>query len=387
MHPQVKKLLFLVFILMLAAVLLPAGCSRAKEKWRQISGTRAPDSDLEAEATVPPESVQEEVVIDGKVWVRSKNPYYLTLPNEPEYVYAEKGKELKTLQGMFIASIARKLGIEPKGKESKGIPEEKVQEMVRQEVDRILREQGLKGFYGPGQKGASRVMGRYIAVYPSPENARSTEGPNYTLASTLADYLSRQKDLKVAGPDKVKAAIGRTQAIGSLTLRQNLMALGDATGVQALILTRVVPPSGRNPNFLVLEVYDTFKGIKNDGIAYPVEGRPDQATIQKFVRNNALRLSAALMEVDWFGRVEFVKEGKVYLSLGDSTGLKVGDRLKVVTPGKEVVNPSTRAVLGFTSDESQGELRITELLGNTGAVAQVIYGGPFKANDKVKVVR
>jgi hypothetical protein len=387
MHPQVKKLLFLVFILMLAAVLLPAGCSRAKEKWRQISGTRAPDSDLEAEAMVPPESMQEEVVIDGKVWVRSKNPYYLTLPNEPEYIYAEKGKELKTLQGMFVASIAKKLGLSTKSKESKGIPEEKVQEMVRQEVDRILREQGLKGFYGPGQKGASRVLGRYVAVYPSPENARSTEGPNYTLASTLADYLSRQKDLKVAGPDKVKAAIGKAQAMGSLTQRQNLLALGDATGVQALLLTRVVPASGRNPNFLVLEVYDTFKGIKGDGIAYPVEGRPDQATIQKFVRNNALRLSAALMEVDWFGRVEFVKEGRVYLSLGDSTGLKVGDRLKVVTPGKEVVNPTTHAVLGFTSDESQGELRITELLGNTGAVAQVISGGPFKANDKVKVVR
>jgi hypothetical protein len=387
MHPQAKKLLYLVFILLLAVVLLPAGCSRAKEKWRQISGTRAPDSDLEAEAMVPPESTQEEVVIDGKTWVRSKNPYYLTLPNEPEYIYAEKGKELKTLQGMFVASLAKKLGLSTSAKQSKGIPEDKVQEMVRQEVDRILKEQGLKAFYAPGQKGASRVLGRYVAVYPNPENARSMEGPNYTLAATLADYLSRQKDLKVAGPDRVKAAIGKAQAMGSLTQRQNLLALGDAAGVQALILTRVVPASGKNPNFLVLEVYDTFKGIKDDGIAYPVEGRPDPATIQKFVRNNALRLAAALMEVDWFGRVEFVKEGNVYLSLGDSTGLKVGDRLKVVTPGKEVVNPATHAVLGFTNDESHGELRITELLGNTGAVAQVISGGPFKTNDKVKVVR
>ncbi len=56
-----------------------------------------------------------------------------------------------------------------------------------------------------------------------------------------------------------------------------------------------------------------------------------------------MRVAAALMEVDWFGRVEFVKEGNVYLSLGDSTGLKVGDRLRVVRPGKEVVNPNTNA--------------------------------------------
>jgi hypothetical protein len=386
MHPHVKKLLYLVVILILAAVLLPAGCSRMKEKWRQVSGTRAPDSDLEAEATVPPESAQEEVVIDGKTWVRSRNPYYLLVPNEPEYIYAEKGKELKTFKSMLMASLARQLGWEKKDKESKGIPQEQVKEMVQKEVDRLLREQGLKAFYTQGKGRPSGVMGRYVAVYPSPETARSMEGPNYSLATTLSEYLSKQKGLKIASPGKVKAVLSKAQATGEPKY-QSLQALGDATGVQALILTRVVPASGKNPNFLVLEVYDTFRGIKNDGIAYPVEGNPGLLAIQNFVRSNALRLAADLLEVDWFGRVEFVKQGNVYLSLGESAGLKVGDRLKVVVPGKEVVNPNTHAVLGFTNDESQGELKITELLGNTGAVAQVISGGPFKTNDKVKAVR
>jgi hypothetical protein len=61
--------------------------------------------------------------------------------------------------------------------------------------------------------------------------------------------------------------------------------------------------------------------------------------------------------------------------------------LKVVTPGQEVINPTTRASLGFTADETQGMLKVTELLGESGAVAQVVNGGPFKANDKVKAVR
>ncbi len=51
------------------------------------------------------------MVIDGKTMVRSRNPYYLTMPNEPEYVYTEKGKELKTLQGMIEKSIARRMGL------------------------------------------------------------------------------------------------------------------------------------------------------------------------------------------------------------------------------------------------------------------------------------
>jgi hypothetical protein len=387
MDLSVRKSLVLFLILLLVAVLLPAGCSGLKEKWRQVSGTRAPDADLEGEATAPPESKQEEVVIDGKTWVRSRNPYYLTMPNEPEYIYAEKGRELKTFQSMLIASIARKLGLEKKAQEAQGVPQEKVQEMVHKEVDRLLREQGLKAFYTPGAGRSNRVYGRYVAVFAAPETSRSMEGPNYSLAKTLSDYLSRQKDLKVAGPDMVRSALSKLHMEGSLTKHNALQALGDATGVQALIVTRALPASGKNPKFLVMEVYDTFKGVKTDGIAYPVEGAPDLLAIQNFVRSNALRLAAALMEVDWFGRVEFVKEGNVYLSLGDSAGLKVGDRLRVVVPGQEVINPSTHASLGFTSDQSQGELKITELLGNSGAVAQVISGGPFKANDKVKAVR
>jgi hypothetical protein len=389
MHPQVKKLLYLFFILILVAVVLPVGCSRMKEKWRQVSGTRAPDSDLEGEAMAPPEAKQEEVVIDGKTWVRSRNPYYLLIPNEPEYIYAEKGKELITAKQFILAGLAKQFGLETKSKESKGIPPEKVQEMVQKEVDRLLREQGLRALYSQGQGKPYGVMGRYVAVYPAPESIRSLEGPNYALSTTLSEYLSRQKGVKIASPDRVRAVLSKAQVMtgGTLTNHQTLQALGDTTGVQALILTRVVPATGRNPNFLVLEVYDTFKGTKIDGIAYPVEGTPDLLAIQNFVRSNALRLAAALVEVDWFGRVEFVKEGNVYLNLGDSAGLKVGDRLKVVTPGQEVVNPNTHALLGFTSDQSQGELKITELLGSTGAVAQVVSGGPFKSNDKVKALR
>lgn len=387
MLPDVKKLLSVLVIMAVAAVLISAGCSNLKDKWRRVTGTRAPDTDLEAEAKVPPESIKEEVIIDGKTWVKSRNPNYPSMPNEPEYVYAEKGKEFKSLTEMFMAAVARRYGYDKKAQEAKGIPEEKVQQLVRQEVDRILREQGLKALYSQEKGRRPGVIGRYVAVYPNPESDRSMEGQNRALAASLTDYLSRLKDLKVAGPDKVKASLGKAQATGALTQRQNLQALADTLGVQALILTRVVPAAGKNPNFLVLELYDTFKGTKVDGIAYPEERKPDTAVIQSFVRNNALRLSAVLMNVDWFGRVEFVKQSNVYLNLGEGTGLKVGDRLKVVTPGKEVINPETRVPLGFAGDESHGELKITELLGNTGAVAQVVSGGPFKPNDKVKAVR
>jgi hypothetical protein len=384
MPSKENKLLSLMVILVLAAGLALAGCGAAKDTWRKVAGTRPPDPDLEAEAKVPPESIEEEVVIDGKVWVRSKNPYYKYMHGEPEYIYSEKGKEFKGLTGWLAASLAKGAGLDEK---SRGVPEDKVKEMVRQEVDRILREQGLRAYYDQEKGQSSGVVGRYAAVYPNPETAGGMQGANRMLAAALVDALSRQKDLKVAGPDKVRGALTQAKVTGGLGQRQNLRALGDALGVHGLILTGVVPPTGGNPGFLVVEVYDTYMGNKVDGIAYPVEGTPGSADIEKFARNNAVKVSAALIDLEWFGRVEFTRDENVYLNFGQNAGLKVGDRLKVVTPGQEVINPVTQASLGFTADEPKGDLKVTELLGETGAVAQVVHGGPFKTNDKVKAVQ
>jgi hypothetical protein len=210
------------------------------------------------------------------------------------------------------------------------------------------------------------------------------EGMNRTMASSLAEALRRQKDVTVSGDEQVRQALAKAQVAGKLTLRPNIQALGDQLGVQGLVLTKVIPPQGNNPAFMVLEVYDTFQGNKVQSVVEPAAAGLKTDAVVKFAQQNALRVAGELVNMDWFGRVEFVKEGKVYLSLGQNAGLKVGDRLKVVSPGKEVVNPTTHAVLGYTSDAPVGELKVTELLGNTGAVALSTSGGPFKTGEKVK---
>jgi hypothetical protein len=188
----------------------------------------------------------------------------------------------------------------------------------------------------------------------------------------------------VIGSEQVGPALAKAQVAGKLTTRANIQALGDQLGVQGLVITKVVPPQGNNPGFLVLEIFDAFQGNKTQSIVEPEPAGVKADAVTKFAQQNALRVAGELVNMDWFGRVDFVKEGKVYLNLGQNAGLKVGDRLKVVTPGKEVVNPSTQAVLGYTSDTQVGELKVTELLGNTGAVALATSGGPFKAGEKVK---
>jgi hypothetical protein len=378
MLKKLSLMLRLGLLLLVSVALLSGGCTTVK-KW---AGMGSEDED---EEIAPPEAKQETVMIDGKPYIRSKNPYWLTEPQAPEYLYVEKGTEFVGAQQMLINSLAKSITAQQAKAAGKTIPPDKLQEMVRTEVDRILREQGLGGFVSQGKEGASGIVGRAVAVIPDLDTPKSSDGLNRTLAMAMGSALGKTKDLKVSPPESVQEALRKTQVAGKLSLASNIKALGDALGVQGIVLTGIMPPEGGAPGAMVLQVYNTFTGLQEDAIVAPGDAggvKPD--TVNKFAQDNYLRVAGNLSRIAWFGRVEFVKEGKVYLNLGQTSGLKVGDRLKVVEPGKEVVNPKTHSVLGYTADVPQGEIKVTELLGNSGAVGLALSGGPFKANDKVK---
>ncbi len=367
--------------LALCAALAVNGCTTVK-KW---AGYSTGDEDEKVEST-PPEAQEEQVTIDGKPYVRSKNPYWLTYPEQPEYIYVEKGKEFVGLQQYLVNALAKAVGKERAKTDAKAIPPDKLQELVRQEVERTLREQGLGGFVSRG-KSADKgpYAGRAVAVIPDLDTPRNLDGLNRGLATSLADALRKQKDIAVSADDQVRAALSKAGVAGKLGLAPNIKALGNFLGVQGIVLTGILPPEKGAAGVMVLETYDTFTGAKVQPVVQPAEaGELKANTVTRFAQNSALRVAAELVNMEWFGRVEFIKENKIYLSLGQNAGLKVGDRLKVVVPGKEVVNPGTRAVLGYTADTPQGELKVTELLGTTGAVAMSLSGGPFKGGDKVK---
>ena len=381
MPKRIMLMLRLGLLLLVSAALLLGGCAKMKQ-WAGYG------TDEEGEETVPPEAQQETVMIDGKPYIRSKNPYWLTEPQAPEYLYVEKGKEFTGGQQYLINSLAKAIGKEQAKTAGKTIPPDKIQEMVRAEVDRILKEQGLGGFVSQGKGGAAGYVGRAVAVIPDLDTPRSYEGLNRTLAMAVGGAMGKTKDLKVSTPESVQEALRKVTVAGKLTLAPNIKALGDALGVQGIVLTGIMPPEGGSQGAMVLQVYDTFTGLQEDAIVAPAAAGEVRAdAVNKFAQDNSLRLAGNLLKIGWFGRVEFVKEGKVYLNLGQNSGLKVGDRLRVVEPGKEVVNPKTHSILGYTADNPQGEIKVTELLGNSGAVALPVSGGPFKANDKVKPTR
>ncbi len=369
--------------LIVSLVFLASGCTTVK-KW---TGMTTPDDEEVAreakEASVPPELAGESVVIDGKTYVRSRNPYYLTYPAEPEYVYAEKGKEFVGLGETMARMRARISGTDSKAKA--GVPPEKVQEMVRQEVERIMREQGRGGdLFVSKVKTTSPYSGRAVAVLPAlSQTPKGYDGLNLTLANNLRADLQRQRDLIVI-PDAASKEAQAKLVGGKIGTSRNIQALGNALGVQGVIITQIIPPGYKDSSgYLAMSLYETFNGSEVKTVLEPFgAGTPKTDVVQTAVNKDAALLANEIRSLEWFGRIEFLKGDQIYVNVGNNTGLKPGKLLQVVQPGKEVTNPHTQAVLGFTGDVSRGELRVTEILGNNAAATMAVSGGPFQPNDK-----
>ena len=129
-------------------------------------------------------------------------------------------------QQYLIDSLAKAVGAQQAKAAGKTIPPDKLQEMVRAEVDRILREQGLGGFVSQGKEGACAVVGRAVAVIPDLDTPKSSDGLNRALAIALGSALGKTKDLKVSPPEAVQEALRKAAVAGKLSLAANIKARG-----------------------------------------------------------------------------------------------------------------------------------------------------------------
>ena len=90
--------------------------------------------------------------------------------------------------------------------------------------------------------------------------------------------------------------------------------------------------------------------------------------------NNILN---TLVKRPWEARIINVQESEIFINAGERTGLKVGDELDVVKPGKKVKNPATNALIQLPG-EMVGVLRVESFFGdseiNEGAVCSIVSG-------------
>jgi curli biogenesis system outer membrane secretion channel CsgG len=96
-------------------------------------------------------------------------------------------------------------------------------------------------------------------------------------------------------------------------------------------------------------------------------------------------------EMPWEGRIaemdtdESGSVATIYINAGSSTGFKVGDEFEIYRPGREIIDPETKVVIGRTKDKLLGRCRIDSLTKDI-SLALPVEGEGFQIGDIVRFI-
>ena len=133
--------------------------------------------------------------------------------------------------------------------------------------------------------------------------------------------------------------------------------------------------SDDNLKFYQAETEDNLS-YRQDLLRYSVK-----VAARKFVPK-IVKLGSRL---DWMGRVAKIIGTRIYINAGRSSGLNLGDILKVITEGQEIFDPETGAMIGMSQGEVKGTLEVVDYFGQDGAVCNLHSGGSVTEGDFVQL--
>lgn len=116
--------------------------------------------------------------------------------------------------------------------------------------------------------------------------------------------------------------------------------------------------------------------LRQDLLRYSVK-----VAVRKFVP----RVVKVGSRLDWMGRVAKIIGTRIYVNAGRSSGLNLGDILKVITEGQEIFDPESGAMIGMSQGEVKGTLEVVDYFGQDGAVCTLHSGGSVTEGDFVQL--
>ncbi len=97
------------------------------------------------------------------------------------------------------------------------------------------------------------------------------------------------------------------------------------------------------------------------------------------------KLTDSLKLITWEGRIAALHGDRIYLNVGQISGVRVGDILKVVEDGNEIYDTELGYHVGKVSGKAKGTLEIVGFFGQDGAVSVIHSGAGFKENDRIEI--
>jgi hypothetical protein len=126
-----------------------------------------------------------------------------------------------------------------------------------------------------------------------------------------------------------------------------------------------------------------YQGETEDNLAYRQELL--RYSVKVAVRKVVPKIIQLGSRLDWMGRVAKSIGTKIYLNAGRSSGINLGDIMKVITEGQEVYDPESGAMIGTSQGEVKGTLEVVDYFGEDGAICILHSGGSVTEGDFVQL--
>lgn len=108
-------------------------------------------------------------------------------------------------------------------------------------------------------------------------------------------------------------------------------------------------------------------------------------SVKVAVRKFVPRVVKVGSRLDWMGRVAKIIGTRIYINAGRTSGINLGDILKVITEGQEIFDPESGAMIGMSQGEVKGTLEVVDYFGQDGAICNLHSGGSVTEGDFVQL--
>lgn len=126
-----------------------------------------------------------------------------------------------------------------------------------------------------------------------------------------------------------------------------------------------------------------YKSESEDNLSYRQELL--RYSVKVAVRKFVPRVVKVGSKLDWVGRVAKIIGTRIYINAGRSSGINLGDILKVITEGQEIFDPESGAMIGMSQGEVKGTLEVVDYFEPNGAICILHSGGSVTEGDFVQL--
>lgn len=126
-----------------------------------------------------------------------------------------------------------------------------------------------------------------------------------------------------------------------------------------------------------------YKAESEDNLSYRQELL--RYSVKVAVRKFIPKIVKIGSKLDWMGRVAKIMGSRIYINAGRTSGINLGDILKVITEGQEIFDPESGALIGVSQGEVKGTLEVVDFFGPDGAICILHSGGSVTEGDFVQL--